>query len=106
MPGGLNATLLLFVIGLIGTTVEPWQLFFQQSSVVDKRITPRWIRYERADLALGLGIEMVGAVALVAVTAFGLAGHFVDAATTMTALSIHAGHTVAGCSLLCCWMVP
>ncbi|MGH3868261.1 MAG: NRAMP family divalent metal transporter [Pseudonocardiaceae bacterium] len=99
-PGGLNATLLLFIIGLIGTTVEPWQLFFQQSSVVDKRITPRWIRYERADLALGLTIEMVGAVALVAVTAFGLAGtglagHFVDAATAMNALSQHAGHTVA-----------
>jgi hypothetical protein len=100
LPGGLNATLLLFIIGLIGTTVEPWQLFFQQSSVVDKRITPRWIRYERVDLALGLAIEMVGAVALVAVTAFalagtGLAGHFVDAATTMRGLSQHAGHTVA-----------
>jgi Mn2+/Fe2+ NRAMP family transporter len=99
-PGGLNATLLLFIIGLIGTTVEPWQLFFQQSTVVDKRITPRWIRYERADLALGLAIEMVGAVALMAATAFGLAGtglagHFNDAATVMRDLSQHAGHTVA-----------
>lgn len=99
LPGGLNATLLLFIIGLIGTTVEPWQLFFQQSSVVDKRITPRWIRYERVDLSIGLAIEMFSAVALVAVTAFGLAGtglvgHFVDAATTMTALSQHAGRTV------------
>jgi Mn2+/Fe2+ NRAMP family transporter len=100
LPGGLNATLLLFLIGLIGTTVEPWQLFFQQSSVVDKRITPRWIRYERADLAIGLSIEMVGAVALMAVTAFplastGLAGQFNDAATLMRDLSDHAGHTVA-----------
>ncbi|MBV9142248.1 MAG: divalent metal cation transporter [Pseudonocardiales bacterium] len=100
LPGGLNATLLLFIIGLIGTTVEPWQLFFQQSSVVDKRITPRWIRYERVDLALGLAVEMLGAIALIAVTAFalggtGLAGHFVDAATTMSGLSQHAGHTVA-----------
>ncbi|HWR49443.1 MAG TPA: NRAMP family divalent metal transporter, partial [Pseudonocardiaceae bacterium] len=99
-PGGLNATLLLFIIGLIGTTVEPWQLFFQQSTVVDKRITPRWVRYERADLALGLAVEMVGAVALMAVTAFGLAGtglvgHFNDAATVMGDLSQHAGHTVA-----------
>lgn len=100
LPGGLNATLLLFLIGLIGTTVEPWQLFFQQSTVVDKRITPRWIRYERADLAIGLTVEMVGAVALMAVTAFalagtGLAGHFNDAATVMRDLSGHAGHTVA-----------
>ncbi len=100
LPGGLDATLLLFLIGIIGTTVEPWQLFFQQSTVVDKRITPRWIRYERADLALGLGVEMIGAVALMAVTAFalagtGLAGHFDDAATVMGDLSHHAGHTVA-----------
>jgi NRAMP (natural resistance-associated macrophage protein)-like metal ion transporter len=100
LPGGLNATLLVFLIGLIGTTVEPWQLFFQQSGVVDKRITPRWIRYERADLALGLTVEMVGAVALMAVTAFGLAGtglagHFNDAATVLRDLSDHSGHTVA-----------
>jgi Mn2+/Fe2+ NRAMP family transporter len=100
LPGGLDATLLLFLIGLIGTTVEPWQLFFQQSTVVDKRITPRWIRYERADLALGLGVEMIGAVALMAVTAFalagtGLAGHFNDATTVMGDLSRHAGHAVA-----------
>ncbi|MEO7195813.1 MAG: NRAMP family divalent metal transporter [Pseudonocardiaceae bacterium] len=100
LPGGLNATLLLFLIGLIGTTVEPWQLFFQQSSVVDKRITPRWIRYERTDLALGLAVEMVGAVALMAVTAFGLAGtglagDFDDAATVLRDLSHHTGHTVA-----------
>ncbi|MGH3854665.1 MAG: NRAMP family divalent metal transporter [Pseudonocardiaceae bacterium] len=100
LPGGLGATLLLFLIGLIGTTVEPWQLFFQQSSVVDKRITPRWIRYERADLALGLAVEMVGAVALMAVTAFGLAGtrlagDFDDAAGVLRDLSHHAGHTVA-----------
>lgn len=43
---------------------------------------------------------MVGAVALIAVTAFGLtgtglAGHFVDAATVMNELSQHTGHTVA-----------
>lgn len=31
----------------------PWQLFFQQSNVVDKRITPRWLRYERADTLIG-----------------------------------------------------
>jgi Mn2+/Fe2+ NRAMP family transporter len=31
---------MLLVIGLVGTTVAPWQLFFQQSYVIDKRITP------------------------------------------------------------------
>jgi hypothetical protein len=40
-PGGLNSTLLLLITAIVGTTVAPWQLFFQQSNVVDKRITPR-----------------------------------------------------------------
>ena len=38
-PGGLNSTLLLLITAIVGTTVAPWQLFFQQSNVVDKRIT-------------------------------------------------------------------
>ena len=37
LPGGLTADLLLFIVAIIGTTVEPWQLFFQQASIVDKR---------------------------------------------------------------------
>ena len=40
-PGGLDSTLLLLIVAIVGTTVAPWQLFFQQSNVVDKRITPR-----------------------------------------------------------------
>jgi NRAMP (natural resistance-associated macrophage protein)-like metal ion transporter len=39
--GGLSSTALLLLIAIVGTTVAPWQLFFQQSNVIDKRITPR-----------------------------------------------------------------
>ena len=39
---------MLLIIAIVGTTVAPWQLFFQQSNIIDKRITPRWINYERA----------------------------------------------------------
>jgi hypothetical protein len=39
----------LLIIAIVGTTVAPWQLFFQQSNIIDKRITPRWINYERLD---------------------------------------------------------
>ncbi len=53
LPGGLNAGVLLLIIAIVGTTVAPWQLFFQQSNVVDKRITPRWIGYERTDTVIG-----------------------------------------------------
>ena len=48
------ATVMLLVIGIVGTTVAPWQLFFQQSYVIDKRITPRFMRYEKADLWIGI----------------------------------------------------
>jgi Mn2+/Fe2+ NRAMP family transporter len=84
------------VIAIVGTTVAPWQLFFQQSNVVDKRITARWIPYGRADLGIGIVVVMVGATALMAVAAFGLtgtaeAGHFTDAGAVAAGLSRHLG---------------
>ncbi|OBK22120.1 manganese transporter [Mycobacterium asiaticum] len=98
-PGGLNSTVLLLVVAIVGTTVAPWQLYFQQSNVVDKRITTRWISYARADLALGIVVVVVGATALMAVTAFGLtgttaAGNFTDAGAVAVGLAGHAGHAV------------
>lgn len=97
--GGVNSTVLLLIIAIVGTTVAPWQLFFQQSNVVDKRITARWIAYARADLVIGIVVVMVGATALMAVTAFGLAGtpavgNFTDAGAVAAALSRHLGGTV------------
>jgi Mn2+/Fe2+ NRAMP family transporter len=96
-PGGLNSTVLLLTVAIVGTTVAPWQLFFQQSNVVDKRITARWIPYARADLVIGIVVVMAGASVLMAVTAFGLtgtgaAGNFTDAGAVATALSNHVGH--------------
>ncbi|MGZ4510203.1 MAG: NRAMP family divalent metal transporter [Mycobacterium sp.] len=97
--GGVNSTVLLLIIAIVGTTVAPWQLFFQQSNVVDKRITARWMAYARADLVIGIVVVMVGATALMAVTAFGLAGtpevrHFTDAGAVAARLSKHLGGTV------------
>jgi NRAMP (natural resistance-associated macrophage protein)-like metal ion transporter len=69
------STVMLLVIGLVGTTVAPWQLFFQQSYIIDKRITPRFINYERADLWIGIAIVVVGAAALFGVADATFAGH-------------------------------
>ncbi len=98
-PGGLNSTLLLLIVAIVGTTVAPWQLFFQQSNIVDKRITPRWIKYERIDLWVGIVVVMMGAVAIMAAAAFGLAGtdaigNFTDAGAVAQALHDHKGQTV------------
>ncbi len=97
LPGGLNAGVLLLVIAIVGTTVAPWQLFFQQSNVVDKRITPRWISYERADTVIGSFAVVFGAIALIAVTAFGFAGtrlhgHFTNAGAVAAGLAHTVGH--------------
>jgi NRAMP (natural resistance-associated macrophage protein)-like metal ion transporter len=100
LPGGLNSTILLLIIGIVGTTVAPWQLFFQQSNVVDKRITPRWYRYEFVDTIIGSVFTQIGAAGLMIVCGFAfagtsLAGQFVDAGAVATGLS-HTIGPIAG----------
>jgi Mn2+/Fe2+ NRAMP family transporter len=97
LPGDHDSVVLMVIMAIVGTTVAPWQLFFQQSNVVDKRITPRWIPYGRADLVIGIVVVMCGAFALMAITGFGLggtaAGNFTDAGAVATHLSNQLGHT-------------
>ena len=75
IAGGANSTSILLIIAIVGTTVAPWQLFFQQSNVIDKRITPRWINYERADTVIGAFVVVIGAAALIAVDRLRLRRH-------------------------------
>lgn len=92
IQGGLNSNVMLLIIGIVGTTVAPWQLFFQQSNVIDKRLTPRWMNYERADTIIGSFLVVIGAAALIITAAFAFkgtpfAGNFVDSASVASALS-------------------
>lgn len=73
--GAQVSTVMLLIIGIVGTTVAPWQLFFQQSYVIDKRITPRFINYERADLWIGIGLVVIGAAAMFGFSSAVFAGH-------------------------------
>jgi Mn2+/Fe2+ NRAMP family transporter len=98
IPAGKLSDVMLIVIGLVGTTVAPWQLFFQQSYVIDKRITPRFIRYERLDLWLGIALVIVGAVAIIAFTAATFAGqaefgNFTDAGGIAAGLEKYVGRS-------------
>ncbi|MBC3870582.1 NRAMP family divalent metal transporter [Undibacterium oligocarboniphilum] len=72
---GKLSDIMLLIIGIVGTTVAPWQLFFQQSYVIDKRITPRFIRYERMDLMVGIAVAIFGGIAIMACTAHTFAQH-------------------------------
>ena len=65
---------MLLIIAIVGTTVAPWQLFFQQSNVIDKRITPRFIGYERADTTLGAFVVVIGASAVLIAAVFAVRG--------------------------------
>ncbi|HEY3866426.1 MAG TPA: NRAMP family divalent metal transporter [Solirubrobacteraceae bacterium] len=96
IKGGASSTAVLLIIAIVGTTVAPWQLFFQQSNIIDKRITPRWINYERADTVIGAFVVVIGAGALICVTAFAFGGtadfgHFVNAGTVATQLGRQLG---------------
>ncbi|HLH65338.1 MAG TPA: NRAMP family divalent metal transporter [Solirubrobacteraceae bacterium] len=61
VAGGVSSPAILLIVAMIGTTVAPWQLFFQQSNVLDKRITPRWLNYERADTFFGAALTTIAA---------------------------------------------
>jgi NRAMP (natural resistance-associated macrophage protein)-like metal ion transporter len=74
VQGGLTSTAALLIIAIVGTTVAPWQLFFQQSNVIDKRITPRWLEYEKADTVIGAVVVVVGAAAIMMATASAFSG--------------------------------
>jgi len=91
---------LLLIIAIVGTTVAPWQLFFQQSYVIDKRITPRFMTYEKADLWIGIVMVIVGAVAMMAFCAATFAGqpeagNFTDAAGVAAGLGKYVGQVPA-----------
>src|SRR5207248_1778895 len=74
VAGGLTSNSALLIVAVVGTTVAPWQLFFQQSNVIDKRITPRWLEYEKADTVLGAFVVVVGAAAIMMATASAFPG--------------------------------
>ncbi len=83
--GGASSAAVLLIIAIVGTTVAPWQLFFQQSNIVDKRITPRFISYERADTVIGSVVVVIGAACIMAAADYAARGtpafgNFTDAA--------------------------
>ena len=99
IQGGLTSNAVLLIIAIVGTTVAPWQLFFQQSNVIDKRITPRWLEYEKADTALGALVVVVGAAAIMIAAAAAFTGttdfgHYKDGLGIAQGLSAHISRMV------------
>jgi NRAMP (natural resistance-associated macrophage protein)-like metal ion transporter len=94
IQGGLTSNSALLIIAVVGTTVAPWQLFFQQSNVIDKRITPRWLDYEKADTVVGAVVVVVGAACIMMASAAAFTGtadfgHFDNALGIARGLASH-----------------
>ena len=97
LPAGAKLSdVMLLIIAIVGTTIAPWQLFFQQSYVIDKRITPRFMSYGKADLWVGIVMVILGAAAMMAFPAAAFDGRpefgaFTDAGAVATGLGKYAG---------------
>jgi Mn2+/Fe2+ NRAMP family transporter len=96
MPRGRLSDIMLLIIGIVGTTVAPWQLFFQQSYTVDKRLQPRFLSYSKGDMWIGVGVQQIGGIAMLAFAAAAFAGapafgHFTDAGGVASGLAHYVG---------------
>ena len=49
----MNAPYLLMLIGLVGTTIAPWQFFYLQAGFVEKRVGARQYKHARLDVLVG-----------------------------------------------------
>jgi Mn2+/Fe2+ NRAMP family transporter len=65
MPaGGLTPDLMFLVIAIVGTTIAPWQLFFQQSCIADKRLRFADVKWARLDTFLGACVTVTAAACM------------------------------------------
>jgi Mn2+/Fe2+ NRAMP family transporter len=77
-PGGFTNELFFLLMANIGTTIAPWMLFFQQSSVVDKGLHEKDIKFGKIDTAVGSLLTVVVAMVLIIVCGMLLNGVPVD----------------------------
>ncbi len=66
-PGGFTNDLFFMLMANIGTTIAPWMLFFQQSSVVDKGLHEKDIKFGKFDTVIGAFLTVVVAMVLIIV---------------------------------------
>ena len=79
-PGGFNNDIFFFLMANIGTTIAPWMVFFQQSSVVDKGLHEKDIPWGKMDTLVGSIFTVVVAIFIVIVTGTVLRGVEIESA--------------------------
>lgn len=94
LPSGpITGDLIFLVIAIVGTTIAPWQLFFQQSCVSEKRLRFADLKWARLDTLIGAVFTITVAGAMVLVGACGQQHNisFEDPAQLANALSPFTG---------------
>jgi len=67
-PGGFTGELVFIMLANVGTTIAPWQIFFQQSAVVDKGLDVHDIKYGKLDTLAGTTLTCLVAVFIIITT--------------------------------------
>jgi Mn2+/Fe2+ NRAMP family transporter len=103
MPaGGITSSLVFLVIAIVGTTIAPWQLFFQQSCVAEKRLRFADLKWARLDTLIGATFTVCVAGAMMLVGNYGFEHKiaFQDPAQLALAIGPIAGNFVRNGVLL------
>jgi Mn2+/Fe2+ NRAMP family transporter len=103
MPtGGITSSLVFLVIAIVGTTIAPWQLFFQQSCVAEKRLRFADLKWARLDTLIGATFTVLVAGAMMLVGNYGFEHRipFEDPAQLAVSLGPIAGNFVRNGVLL------
>ena len=89
-----SAAYITMVVGVVGTTIAPWMMFYIQSSVVEKGVSIRNLKYSKADAIFGAIIVNIVAFFIVlacATTIFTTGIQVNDVADVSRALAPLAG---------------
>jgi Mn2+/Fe2+ NRAMP family transporter len=99
---GITSGLVFLVIAIVGTTIAPWQLFFQQSCVAEKRLRFSDLKWARLDTLIGATFTVCVAGAMMLVGNYGYQHRiaFQDPAQFAGAILPTAGHFVRNGILL------
>ncbi len=93
-PGGLNGEMFFFLMANVGTTIAPWMVFFQQSSVVDKGLKEKDILWSKLDTGLGALFTVLVAMFCIIMTATVLKGVDIESAAQAATLLMGINHYV------------
>ena len=101
----MTAGLVFLVVAIVGTTIAPWQLFFQQSCIADKKLRFKDLQWSRLDTLIGAAFTIIvgGCMMLVGNAMRGAGVHYDDPAQMAVALGkIHGAFIKDACLLLMC----